>query len=152
METGDSPATAASDAFVAELSRWRAERGLSKKQLAAQMGFDPSYVSHVEARRHRPTADFARRAEQVLQAGGALWRQFREYDELRSAERGIRLAAATLRDPPAPEQSVPSGAPSTTPETSRSPGTSSGSPSTATPIAATCPTASTTSTRWTGPS
>src|SRR5689334_15240425 len=103
METGDSPARRASDAFVADLARRRVERGLSKKQLAGQMGFDPSYVSHVEAGRHRPTEDFARRAEQVLQAGGALWRQFREYDELRSAERGGRIVGLTQRDAPAPE-------------------------------------------------
>ena len=73
----------AADAFVAALVEWRRSRGLSKKQLAADMGFDPSYVSHVEARRHRPTEDFARRAELVLNAGGALWQRFREYDEAR---------------------------------------------------------------------
>ena len=53
----------AAEAFVAVLIEWRRSRGLSKKQLAADMGFDPSYVSHVEAGRHRPTEDFARRAE-----------------------------------------------------------------------------------------
>ena len=73
----------AADAFVAALVKWRGIRGLSKKLLAAQMGFDPSYVSHVEARRHRPTEDFARRAEAVLDAGGAIWQRFQEYDEAR---------------------------------------------------------------------
>src|SRR3954467_11979833 len=105
MTTGESPAQRASDAFVAELVRWRVERGMSKKQLAAAMGFDPSYVSHVEARRHRPTEDFAppptrggpprprppgsspRRAEAVLHADGAIWQRFREYDELRATSR-----------------------------------------------------------------
>jgi peptide deformylase len=81
---------------------------MSKKQLAAAMGFDPSYVSHVEARRHRPTEDFARRAEMVLQAGGAIWRSFREYDELRAAAR-LR-AVAPGRDPPVPEQWLPQAA------------------------------------------
>ena len=52
------------------------------------MGFDPSYVSHVEGRRHRPTEDFARRAEAVLGAGGAIWQRFQEYDELRHARGG----------------------------------------------------------------
>ena len=70
------------------------------------MGFDPSYVSHVEARRHRPTEDFARRAEAVLGAGGAIWRRFREYDELRHA-RG--RPAPPQRDPPVPEQWLPPG-------------------------------------------
>src|SRR5512142_339638 len=77
----------AADAFAAELARWRVERGLTKKQLAEQMRFDPSYVSHVEGRRHRPTADFARRAETVLHAGGAIWQRFTEYNDLRRAPR-----------------------------------------------------------------
>ena len=107
MNTGDSPARRASDAFVAELTRWRIERGMSKKHLAAAMGFDASYVSHVEARRHRPTEDFARRAEMVLQAGGAIWQRFREYEELRAALR-IRTTVPS-RDPPVPEQWLPPG-------------------------------------------
>jgi peptide deformylase len=87
----------AADAFAAALVQWRAERGLTKKQLAAQMGFDPSYVSHVEARRHRPTEDFARRAEAVLDSGGAIWQRFTEYDEARQ-----QAGAAATR--PIPEQ------------------------------------------------
>ena len=77
------PLAMAADAFARELARWRAQRGLSQKKLAAMMGFDPSYVSHIEGRRHRPTQDFARRAERALEAGGAIWARFREYDELR---------------------------------------------------------------------
>jgi peptide deformylase len=80
-----SPVDRAADAFAAALVQWRAERGLSKKQLASDMGFDPSYISHVEARRHRPTEDFARRAEAALQAGGAIWQRFREYEDARQA-------------------------------------------------------------------
>jgi transcriptional regulator with XRE-family HTH domain len=71
--------------FVAVFSRWRQERGLTKKRLAGQMGFDPSYLSHVERGRHRPTADFARRAELVLRTDGAIWQAFREYDDARAA-------------------------------------------------------------------
>ena len=79
---------------------------MSKKQLAAEMGFDPSYVSHVEARRHRPTEDFARRAEAVLQAGGVIWQRFREYDEARQA----RVRAPPPRpEPTIPEQWLPPG-------------------------------------------
>lgn len=96
MGTGETPVQRASAEFVAEFARWRLERGLSKKQLAAAMGFDPSYLSHVEAHRHRPTEDFAKRAEAVLQAGGAIWRRFREYDELRATTRsGGRQPATT---------------------------------------------------------
>jgi peptide deformylase len=99
-----SPVERAADQFVSALARWRVERGMTKKQLAARMGFDPSYVSHVEGRRHKPTEDFARRAEAVLAAGGAIWARFQEYDELRHAR-----AIAPHRDPPVPAPWLPPG-------------------------------------------
>ena len=99
-----SPVERAADQFVTALAQWRSERGMTKKQLAARMGFDPSYVSHVEGRRHKPTEDFARRAEAVLSAGGAIWQKFQEYDELRHAR-----GAAAHRDPPVPAQWMPPG-------------------------------------------
>ncbi|MBB5830013.1 peptide deformylase [Micromonospora carbonacea] len=99
-----SPIERAAESFAAELARHRTERGLSKKQLATLMGFDPSYVSHVEGRRHRPTEDFARRAEAVLEASGAIWQRFREYDELRHGR-----SATPARDHPAPGQWMPPG-------------------------------------------
>jgi peptide deformylase len=99
-----SPVERAADQFVTALARWRVERGMTKKQLAARMGFDPSYVSHVEGRRHKPTEDFARRAEAVLSAGGAIWQKFQEYDELRHAR-----ASPIHRDPPVPAQWMPPG-------------------------------------------
>jgi peptide deformylase len=77
------PLDQAAGAFAAELARWRVERGLTKKQLAVKMGFDPSYVSHVESQRHRPTGDFARRAEAVLRTGGTLWQRFTDYERSR---------------------------------------------------------------------
>lgn len=85
MTTTTSPIERTAATFVAVFSRWRADRGLTKKHLAAQMGFDPSYLSHIERGRHRPTADFARRAELALRAGGAIWQAFVEYDDARSA-------------------------------------------------------------------
>ena len=99
-----SPVERAADQFVTTLAQWRNERGMTKKQLAARMGFDPSYVSHVEGRRHKPTEDFARRAEAVLVAGGAIWQRFQEYDELRHAR-----GNAQHRDPPVPAQWMPPG-------------------------------------------
>ena len=33
--------------FSAELARWRSQRDMSKKRLAAAMGYDASYLSHV---------------------------------------------------------------------------------------------------------
>jgi peptide deformylase len=99
-----SPIERAADSFAAELARHRTGRGLSKKQLATLMGFDPSYVSHVEGRRHRPTEDFARRAEAVLEASGAIWQRFREYDELRHGR-----SNPPHRDHPLPGQWMPPG-------------------------------------------
>jgi peptide deformylase len=93
MGAGELPVQRASLEFVAEFTRWRLERGLSKKQLAAAMGFDPSYVSHIEANRHRPTEDFARRAEMILKTDGTLWERFKQYDELRI---GARVASRGL--------------------------------------------------------
>jgi transcriptional regulator with XRE-family HTH domain len=64
--------------FNAELTRWRERRGLSKKRLAAAMGFDASYLSHVEAGRMSASELFARKAEESLDAGGELagaWRR-----------------------------------------------------------------------------
>jgi peptide deformylase len=98
-----SPIERAADQFVTALAQWRAERGMTKKQLAARMGFDPSYVSHVEGRRHKPTEDFARRAEAVLGSGGLIWQRFQEYDELRHARGTMH------RDPPVPAQWLPPG-------------------------------------------
>jgi peptide deformylase len=98
-----SPIDRAADQFVTALAQWRVERGMTKKQLAARMGFDPSYVSHVEGRRHKPTEDFARRAEAVLAAGGAIWQCFQEYDELRHAR------GAPHREPLVPAQWLPPG-------------------------------------------
>ncbi|WP_434742110.1 peptide deformylase [Micromonospora sp. SH-82] len=99
-----SPLDRAADSFAAELARHRTGRGLSKKQLATMMGFDPSYVSHVEGRRHRPTEDFARRAEAVLEASGAIWQRYREYDDLRHAR-----SLPAHREPPQPGQWMPPG-------------------------------------------
>ncbi|MEH0938759.1 peptide deformylase [Micromonospora psammae] len=99
-----SPLERAAESFAAELARHRTGRGLSKKQLATMMGFDPSYVSHVEGCRHRPTEDFARRAEAVLDADGAIWQRFREYDQLRQAR-----AAPAHREPAPTGRWLPPG-------------------------------------------
>jgi peptide deformylase len=66
-----SPETAG---FGEVLSRWRARRRLTKQALATAMGFDRSYISHVESGRHPASLDFARKAEAALEAGGEIWR------------------------------------------------------------------------------
>jgi len=66
-------------AFADALARLRTSRGLNKKTLARMMGFDPSYVSHVERGRHRPTLEFAARADAVLHTNGELAAAFEEF-------------------------------------------------------------------------
>ncbi|MET9917417.1 helix-turn-helix transcriptional regulator [Streptomyces sp. NPDC006435] len=80
----------AAEAFAADVAHWREVRGLAKRELARRMGFDPSYVSHVESGRHKPTEDFALRAEEALNAGKAIWRRWLDYE------------AAKARTAPAP--------------------------------------------------
>ncbi|MGW2395632.1 helix-turn-helix domain-containing protein [Kitasatospora sp. NPDC001664] len=98
METqADDVADPTAEAFCAEVAHWREVRGLSKRALAREMGFDPSYVSHVESGRHKPTEDFARRADEVLNAGKAIWRRWSEYD-------GARARSRSQAGPPAPRR------------------------------------------------
>ncbi|MEU3309983.1 peptide deformylase, partial [Nocardiopsis sp. NPDC006832] len=64
------------DGFRTALAHWRKQRRMTKKALAEAMGFDPSYVSHVESGRYPPSEEFARLAEQKLSTGGELWRSW----------------------------------------------------------------------------
>ena len=66
------------EAFCAELKRWRDVRGQSQTELARRVGYTPSYVSKVESGRQRPSHEFARTADDVLRAGGALRRAYQE--------------------------------------------------------------------------
>lgn len=79
--------TEAEDAFIAELKRWRDVRGYSQKRLAEAVGYDPSYVSKVESGQQRPSEAFAREADRVLQAGGAIAHAYRELGGGRSVPR-----------------------------------------------------------------
>lgn len=62
--------------FRTVLAHWRKQRRLTKKALAEAMGFDPSYISHVESGRYPAGEEFARLAEQKLSTGGELWRSW----------------------------------------------------------------------------
>ncbi len=95
MNAGSQPrAPGARDTFIAELQHWRKLRGLSQKQLAVQMGYDPSYISKIEGGHHRPTEGFAKRADTVLHAGLTILRRWREYDASERAAVVARRAAA----------------------------------------------------------
>ncbi|MEV4176902.1 helix-turn-helix transcriptional regulator [Nonomuraea sp. NPDC049709] len=58
--------------FGDALALWRSRRGMTKKALAEAMGYDPSYISHIESGRYPAGDDFAHRAEATLSAGGEL--------------------------------------------------------------------------------
>jgi transcriptional regulator with XRE-family HTH domain len=86
-------------AFGAELTYWREVRGLSKRALAQSMGFDPSYISHIESGRHHPSEDFARRAEEVLSAGKAIWRCFQDDETARHRTGAANRIAPVMPEP-----------------------------------------------------
>jgi peptide deformylase len=88
----DVETTAGDGSFGAVLTRWRNQRRMTKQALAAAMGFDRSYVSHVESGRHRPSADFARKAESTLSAGGELWAAW-QVDSTTSGEQAPPITA-----------------------------------------------------------
>jgi transcriptional regulator with XRE-family HTH domain len=67
--------------YAEELTRWREHRGLSKAGLATAMTYDRSYVSQIEGCHLPPTEDFTRRAEAVLDTGGALWQRWEAYEQ-----------------------------------------------------------------------
>ncbi|MGF1426859.1 helix-turn-helix domain-containing protein [Kitasatospora sp. LaBMicrA B282] len=95
----------AAEAFAAEVAHWREVRGLPKRELVHRMGFDPSYVSHVESGRHKPTEDFARRAEEILNAGKGIRRRWLDYEGAKSR----MTASAVPPSPRRPEQPYATG-------------------------------------------
>ncbi|KOT94511.1 formylmethionine deformylase [Streptomyces rimosus subsp. pseudoverticillatus] len=72
---------AAAEAFIAELKHWRDVRGQSQSKLAREVGYTPSYVSKVEGGQLPASGEFALKADDVLQAGGAIRRAFREIEK-----------------------------------------------------------------------
>ncbi|WP_309049156.1 helix-turn-helix transcriptional regulator [Streptomyces sp.] len=88
--------------FAAEVAYWREVRGMSKKALAELMGFHPSYVSHMESGRHKPTEDFARRADETLNAGKAIWHRWGEYESARARQTTAAAAVPPARGPEQP--------------------------------------------------
>jgi transcriptional regulator with XRE-family HTH domain len=91
-------ATQAAEDFIADLKRWREVRGLSQKRLAAEMAYDASYVSKIESAQQQPTHEFARRADEVLNAGGSLLRRCRDYTSARSTTRAAHPQVHSAND------------------------------------------------------
>lgn len=76
----------ATDAFVAELKRWRDVRGISQSALGKAVGYTPSYVSKVESGTQRPSAEFGDSADRELRAGGAIRRALADYNAQRRGQ------------------------------------------------------------------
>ncbi|MGW5849765.1 nSTAND1 domain-containing NTPase [Streptomyces sp. NPDC055254] len=68
------PADDAVVSFPAQLRRLRGQRGLSLADLARRTHYSKGYLSKIETGSKRPTADVARRCDEVLRAEGRLLR------------------------------------------------------------------------------
>lgn len=99
----------AAEHFAAEVARWREVRGMSKRALARAMGFDPSYVSHMESGRHKPSEEFARLADDALNAGKAIWRRWCDYERAKAKEGQTRRPPVAPPAPRRPEQPYATG-------------------------------------------
>ncbi|WP_445517318.1 tetratricopeptide repeat protein [Streptomyces sp. NEAU-174] len=113
---GDAVALARA-AFAAELAHRRLAQRLSQQKLAGAMGFDPSYISHLESGRHAPTEDVARLAEQILDAGQAIWNRWLDYAAARARARPPR----PMPPPPPPSTAKLAEGRSTAPEVGQDP-------------------------------
>lgn len=61
-------------AFGAELRRARLAADISQARLGDMITYSPSLIGRIEKAERRPSAEFVRRAEAVLDTGGALTR------------------------------------------------------------------------------
>ena len=84
----DRMSTSPSADFPTALTRWREHRRLTKKALAKAMGYDPSYISHVESGRYPASEEFVRLSEKKLSSGGDLWRSWQKAPAAQSASTG----------------------------------------------------------------
>ncbi|THA38142.1 helix-turn-helix transcriptional regulator [Streptomyces sp. A1547] len=89
------PQQQAAAEFAAEVAYWRKKRKVSQRKLAADMGFDASYVSKMEGSQTKPTADFAQRADGRLQAGGAIIAKWQAYEATKADTGGPARLSAT---------------------------------------------------------
>jgi transcriptional regulator with XRE-family HTH domain len=88
--------------FVAELLRRRMIARLSQGDLGELMGYDRTYVNKVERGAMEPTAEFARKADEMLEACGELLRRWESFDEARRS----RHASTIRRTPPSPGETA----------------------------------------------
>jgi transcriptional regulator with XRE-family HTH domain len=99
----DGDVAAARSAFGSEVRRFRQLAGHTQVALAAKLGYHRSYLSKIEAGRYNPTLSFAKRADEVLRAGGAIllrWRTFHNVERpgRTTVEAESLLAQVSTRD------------------------------------------------------
>ncbi|WP_052869418.1 helix-turn-helix domain-containing protein [Streptomyces niger] len=87
LPVADDPVRQAAEAFADELIRLRTAAGLSQSALARRLGYDKSYVTHLERCTQAPTQPVARQADHFLGSGGALSRLWHAYHTARAAGR-----------------------------------------------------------------
>ncbi|MFD3556316.1 helix-turn-helix domain-containing protein, partial [Streptomyces goshikiensis] len=106
------PADGSALPFPAQLRRLRALRGLSLADLARRTHYSKGYLSKIETGAKPPTADVARRCDEVLGAGGELLRLVRDTDvpgprsAAGPASGTASGSAAPAQPPPSPPQSA----------------------------------------------
>jgi peptide deformylase len=84
-----------SENFVSEFKHRRDISGLSQTALAVKMGYHRTYISKIENGQERATREFADAADEVLEAGGALKRAYREAQPRVAGESRVLAAVAT---------------------------------------------------------
>ncbi len=98
----DGPVRQAAEAFAAELIRLRAAAKLSQLALAQRLGYDKTYVTHLERCTQAPTQPVARQADEFFGSGEALTRLWRAYHTARTASRRQQSQRLTHQAPPRP--------------------------------------------------
>ncbi|MBI0319462.1 XRE family transcriptional regulator, partial [Streptomyces javensis] len=98
----DGPVRQAAEAFAAELIRLRTAARLSQLALAQRLGYDKTYVTHLERCTQAPTKPVARQADEFFGSGEALTRLWRAYHTARTASRRQQSQRPTSQAPPRP--------------------------------------------------
>ncbi|MFI8991077.1 ATP-binding protein [Streptomyces antimycoticus] len=98
----DGPVRQAAEAFAAELIRLRTAAKLSQLALAQRLGYDKTYVTHLERCTQAPTKPVARQADQFFGSDETLTRLWRAYHTARTASRRQQPQRPTHQTPPRP--------------------------------------------------
>ncbi|MFE2184542.1 tetratricopeptide repeat protein [Streptomyces sp. NPDC059455] len=101
-DSAGGPLRQAAEAFAAELIRLRTAAKLSQLALAQRLGYDKTYVTHLERCTQAPTQPVARQADEFFGSGEALTRLWRAYHTARTASRREQSQRPTSQAPPRP--------------------------------------------------